>query len=75
MPDFVFSEANGSWNDVSDGFLNNGSMVFEDRGGRCVILGEEEDVVVGGELNGCNKWFLNCSVEGIAYGEGVGIIW
>ena len=72
VPDFIFSEANGSGNGGSDCFLNNRAVVFEDRGGRCVILCEEEDMVVGGELNRCNHWFFDCSVDCIAYSEGVG---
>lgn len=75
VPDFIFSEASGSGDGDSDGFLNNRSVVLEDRGGRCIVLGDEKDMVVGGELNGCNKWLLNCCVECIADVEDVGIIW
>lgn len=72
VPDFVFSEANGCRDGGSSCFLNGRTMRFEDRGGRCVILGEEEDMVVGGEFDSCNKRFLDCIVDCIANGEGVG---
>ena len=75
MPDFIFSEASGSGDSGSDCFLNGRSVVFENRGSWCIILGDEEDMMVGCELNCSNKRFLNCCVEVIADGEGVSVIW
>ena len=49
-------------------------MVVEDRGGRCVVFGEKKDMMVGSEFNRGNKRFLDCRVDGIANGEGIGVV-
>ena len=40
-----------------------------------IVFSDKLDVVTGGELYCGNKWFLNCRVDSIVYGEVVGVVW
>jgi len=75
VPDFILPKAGCCRYGCSDGFLNGRAVGFEDREGGGVVFGDKLDVVVCGELYGGNKRFLNCRVDGIVNGEGVGVVW
>ena len=75
VPDFVLPKAGCCRYGCSDSFLHGRAVGFEDREGSGVVLGDELDVVVCGELYSSNKRFLNCRVDGIANGEVVGVVW
>lgn len=74
LPDLILSEAIGSRNGGSDSLLNGKAVVFENSGGRNVVLCNKAYMVVGGELNVGDQLFLDCSVDCIANGEVVGVI-
>ena len=75
VPDFILSKAGCCRYSCSNGFLNGRAVGLEDREGRGVVFGDKLYVVVGGDLYGRNKRFLNCRVDGIANGEVVGVVW
>ena len=74
VPDFILPETSCRGYSCSDGFLNGRAVGFEDRGGRSVVFSDQAYVVVGGELYGCYKRFLNSRVNSVAYGEVVGVV-
>ena len=74
VPDFILPKAGCCRYGCSDGFLNGRTVGFEDRGSWSIVSGDKADIVVGGELYGSNKGFLNCRVDSIAYGEVVGVV-
>src|SRR5437588_4664844 len=74
VPDFILPEAGCCRYGCSDGFLNSRAVGFEDRGGWSIVSRNKADIVVGGELYGSNKGFLNCRVDSIAYCEVVGVV-
>jgi len=74
LPDLILSEAVSSRNGGSDSLLNGKAVVFEDSRGWGVLLGDQEDVMVGGEFNVGNQLLLDCCIHSIADGEVVGVI-
>ena len=75
VPDFILSKTGCCRYGCSNGFLNGRLVGFEDRDGTGVVFGDKLDVVVCGELYGGNKRVLNWTVDSIANGEVVGVVW
>ena len=74
VPDFILPQTGCCRYVGSDGFLNDKAVGFEDRNGRSIVFGDKLNVVVGGELYGGNKRFLNRRVDSIAYSKVIAIV-